>query len=105
MWILAVILGNLTLFWVWIFIRTTDLSFSGFWTKLAPLCLLGNLFYWYAFRTAPDFITVRYLMSGMTHLMGWLIVVFILKEPIMLQHIVGAGLIVLGAWIMGKGGI
>lgn len=103
MWVVALFLGSLPLILLWIFIRRTDLNFLDFWIKIAPLCLIGNVFYWYAFRVAPSFVTARYIMSGITHTMGWLAVLIILKEPITWQQIIGAMFIMVGIWIMGKG--
>lgn len=65
-----------------------------------PLTLLANLFYWHAFKYAPSFVSARYLMSVMTHTIGWLLIIFIFKEPITIKQIIAVGLILLGGWML-----
>jgi len=100
MWILSIFIGSLLLSVLWFLERTKDITFSTWAFQMLPILILCELFYWYGFRKAPSFITVRYTMSIMTNLMGLVLIVHFLKEPIHIRQAIGAVLIIIGGFII-----
>jgi len=105
-WLIGIVVGSLMLSFLWFLERTKDLNFITWITQILPVLVVGNLFYWYGFRSAPDFLTARYVMSAMTHTLGWLVALFILKEGVTPINLVGIGFIMLGILVLlvSKGG-
>ena len=99
MWLLTLIIANLILVPTWYIIRKYDYS-NGMLLLISALSVVANLFYWHSFRTAPSFVTVRYMMSAMTHTMSWVMILLIFKEPISVQQVVGVGMIVGGGFLV-----
>jgi len=102
MWVLALLIGSVFLSALWFMERTKDLSLHTWATKMIPIVIICELFYWYGFRNAPNFITARYTMSVMTHIFGWILVLFLLKEPVKYTQVLGAIFIIIGTYILGK---
>jgi len=100
MWLVALFIGSLLLSLIWFWERTTDLNFLFWITKMLPVLIACEMFYWYGFRNAPSFLIARYSMSAMTHVLGILLVVVFLKEGIHLKQIFGILFIVLGLWVL-----
>jgi len=100
MWAAAILLGSLFLVPLWFFNRTADMNLYNWFFKCFPFVIASNVLYWYGFRFAPDFVSARYTMSASTHIFGWLIVIFMLHEPIVAKQIVGVGLIIIGSYIL-----
>ena len=73
MWVISLTLANLLLVPVWYCIRKYGYSMN-MMLFISIMSVVSNLVYWHAFRNGPSFLTVRYLMSAMTHTMGWILI-------------------------------
>lgn len=105
MWLVTIVIASLILVLLWFFERTTDVSFKAWFTKILPIVIVCELFYWWGFRHAPSFLTARYVMSGITHVFGWVLALVILHEGVDVWKLVSIGLIIVGtAMLMIKGG-
>ena len=101
-WWLAIFLGSVVLTVLWFLERTRDLSFTVWATQMLPVLLVCELCYWYGFRKAPSFLSARYTMSAMTHTLGWVLALCILREGVTWRSVAGAVLIIGGALLVGK---
>jgi len=100
MWFWCILFGSLFLSVLWFFERTTALSFEAWVTRILPVLIVCQLFYWYGFRHAPQWITARYLMSAQTNIFGFVLILWILKEPVSIRQWVGVGLVLVGAFLV-----
>jgi len=100
MWVISIFIGSVLLSILWFMERTKDLTFSTWAFQMLPVLILCELFYWYGFRKAPSFLTARYLMSSITHVLGLLLVFFFLKEPFTIKQGIGIIFIVVGIIIL-----
>jgi drug/metabolite transporter (DMT)-like permease len=99
MWLLSLFIGSVILALLWFFLRTFDFSLRNA-LVIMPTVILANLFYWHAYRTAPSFLAARYLMSSMTHVLGWVLIIFILKEPVTIKQVLGTAMIISGIYLV-----
>lgn len=101
-WLLAIFIGSIALSALWFFERTRSFSFSAYAKIMLPLVLTVELFYWYGFYHAPNFIAARYTMSAITHTCGWILAIIFLSEPVKVSQILGAALIIIGSLIISR---
>ncbi len=102
MWVASIAAGSIALTFLWYLERTSDLSVQAWAFKMIPVMVIAELFLWWGFRKAPSFITARYTMSAMTHVLGWTLALCVLHEGASAKAVVGCVLIVVGAVLIGK---
>ncbi len=100
MWIISIFIGSVLLSRQWFIERTEDLTLVTWVFQILPILVIGQIFYWYGFRNAPNFIIARYTMSFITHIFGILVVIFFLKEGISIKQGIGMTLMITGLWVM-----
>ncbi len=99
MWLPATIIGALVLTFYFYIERILPFSFGNY-VKIVGIVVASNWLLYYAFNTAPSFLTVRYIMSGVTHLGTVFIAIVLLKEVLTFKAVCGIVLIVTGAVLL-----
>ncbi|HUU98826.1 MAG TPA: hypothetical protein VM487_24100 [Phycisphaerae bacterium] len=102
MWAASIAVGSIILTFLWYLERTTDVAVKAWATQILPVMVVAELFLWWGFRKAPNFIAARYTMSAMMHVLGWTLALCLLHEGASVKSVVGSALIIAGAVLVGK---
>ena len=97
MWLLCMFIGSMMLTALWFFQRTEAMGWGMWATRIAPIVLVSDVFFWAAIRRAPSFVAARYTMSAMTHTLGLILAFAILHEECSWQKVAGIALIIGGS--------
>ena len=105
-WYIGTIIGSIALVCLNTLERLYSMDDWRTYLFIMPVLFVCNQGFWYGFHNAPNFIQVWFLGSGMVAVGGWLSHIFILKEEVLIPHIIGFCLIFAGAFLLTvRGGV
>lgn len=100
MWMGALFAGSVLLSGLWFFERTSSMVIKTWVFPILPILILSELFYWYAFKNAPNFWQARYYMSAMTNTLGIAMAMIFLGETMSIKTAIGIAMIITGGIIL-----